>query len=390
MGSAWYRYDRVFGQTTSTERVFDEFVSSSVVDHVLDGYNGTVFAYGQTGSGKTHSLIGDENEWGCTPLALQRIFRKINALRDTTDVLVHVSYFEIYKEELKDLFDPSIPKEKLKIAEHKLYGIHVSGATKVLVGSFEEVMAHLLAGEKARHYGVTKMNARSSRSHTILQLIISSRPRGNGTASDAGGGSVLSSTLNMVDLAGSERVKRSGVEGARLVEATKINQSLTVLGMVIRKLSQKKKAVHVPFRDSTLTRVLSSSLGGNARTSVLCCASPASSDAEETKSTLEFASRALLVKNRARINEIKISKNQMEAYKSEIESLRAKLQQAEQDLAAKKMVEAQMFSSESTLSRWRRSSVLLAARVEKMKRASDEHGKVKEELESSKKNFKNA
>ena len=59
-------YDRVFGQSASTERVFDDFVAETVVNHVLDGYNGTVFAYGQTGSGKTHSLIGDENEWGCT------------------------------------------------------------------------------------------------------------------------------------------------------------------------------------------------------------------------------------------------------------------------------------------------------------------------------------
>ena len=115
---------------------------------------------------------------GVAHAGLQRIFRKISALRDTTDINSGpVSYFEIYKEGLKDLFDPSM-QEKLKIAEHKLYGIHVSGATKVLVGSFKEVMAHLWQGEKARHYGVTKMNARALQSHTILQLIISSRPRG--------------------------------------------------------------------------------------------------------------------------------------------------------------------------------------------------------------------
>ena len=104
---------------------------------------------------------------------------------------------------------------------------------------------------------------------------------------------------------------------------------------------------------------------------MLYCASPSSSDAEETKSTLEFAVEGTSwQKNRARTNEIKISKNQLEAYKSEIDSLKAKLQQAEQDLAAKKVVEARMINSgHGVTRRWRRNSVLLAARVEKMKHA---------------------
>lgn len=47
-----------------------------------------------------------------------------------------------------------------------------------------------------------------------------------------------------------------------------------------------------------LTRILATSLGGNAQTTVVCCVSGAPENYQETKSTLEFASRAKSVKNK--------------------------------------------------------------------------------------------
>ena len=88
-------------------------------------------------------------------------------------------------------------------------------------------------------------------------------------------GRFAGSTLNLIDLAGSERVSKTGATGQRLKEGNAINKSLLTLGTVIYKLSEGGKG-HIPFRDSKLTRLLSSSLGGNAKTAVVVTISPAS------------------------------------------------------------------------------------------------------------------
>ncbi len=108
---------------------------------------------------------------------------------------------------------------------------------------------------------------------------------------------------NLVDLAGSERVGHTGAEGQRLIEGGHINKSLLALGTVISKLSEGD-SMHIPYRDSKLTRILQSSLGGNARTSIICTVTPASLHIDETLSTLRFANRAKKITNRPQVNEV--------------------------------------------------------------------------------------
>lgn len=110
------------------------------------------------------------------------------------------------------------------------------------------------------------------------------------------------SKLNLVDLAGSERQSKTKAQGQRLKEANKINLSLSALGNVISALISKKK-VHVPYRDSKLTRILEDSLGGNTKTLMMAAVSPADSNIEETISTLRYASRASRIQNKPKINE---------------------------------------------------------------------------------------
>lgn len=114
-------------------------------------------------------------------------------------------------------------------------------------------------------------------------------------------GSKLQSALNLVDLAGSESVKHTGSDGQRAKEGGKINQSLLSLGRVISALAENKQ--HVGYRDSKLTHLLQPSLAGNAKMSIICCITSADKFADETKSTLQFASRAKLVATHARVNE---------------------------------------------------------------------------------------
>ena len=113
-----------------------------------------------------------------------------------------------------------------------------------------------------------------------------------------------SSYLNFVDLAGSEKITnyygnkvagdREISHNNRLKESLSINKSLFNLTQVIHLLSQKPNA-HIPYRNSTLTKILRSSLGGNSRTSIIICITPADSQIEQTISSLKFGQKAMKV-----------------------------------------------------------------------------------------------
>ena len=224
----------------------------------------------------------------------------------------------------------------------------------------EDCLALLRQGSKRLAFVATEMNAHSSRSHAICQLLVIKDRDGlkggqaaalhrhkksvEKLAEDVGEVSkgvrsprsphkpehiamlrkrsveVISTLIEskmqahqstrakmtLCDLAGSEDVGRSGATGVALAEAKKINTSLLALGNAIQALTTSTKGskghMHVPFRDSVLTRMLQESLGGNCKTTLLCCCSPAEADTAETLSTLRFGGRAKLVQQHAKIN----------------------------------------------------------------------------------------
>ena len=77
-----------------------------LVDSVLQGYNGTIFAYGQTGTGKTYTMEGvakDPDKQGVIPRSFEHIFKHIAQSHDR-QYLVRASYLEIYKEQIRFVF----------------------------------------------------------------------------------------------------------------------------------------------------------------------------------------------------------------------------------------------------------------------------------------------
>jgi hypothetical protein len=110
-------------------------------------------------------------------------------------------------------------------------------------------------GRENRATGITQMNEHSSRSHLVVTITVASVNRMSQTA--------YTGKLNLVDLAGSERLGQSGAEGAQMAEAISINKSLSALGDVIFALANK--AVHVPYRNSKLTHMLSESLSQDSK-----------------------------------------------------------------------------------------------------------------------------
>jgi len=121
-------------------------------------------------------------------------------------------------------------------------------------------------GNGNRKIGCTNMNAVSSRSHSLVQIVIGQENTETGTK--------IEGKLFMVDLAGSERIGKTGAQGQRLEEAKFINKSLSALGNVIKSLTDANKC-HIPYRDSKLTRILQESLGGNSKTTLVIAVSPA-------------------------------------------------------------------------------------------------------------------
>jgi len=266
---------------------------SSIVDSVLEGYNGTIFAYGQTGTGKTFTQSGIMDN------CFNHVFNFISAAAKDTQFLVRASYYEIYNEEIRDLLKKNSASSKsLELKESGPNSVYVKNLSCYVVNNVSELKKLKALGEKQRSVASTNMNLRSSRSHTVFTITIEMIKEIPGKPK----GSLRVGKLNLVDLAGSERQSKTGTVGDRLKEAAKINLSLTSLSLVIAALTDAK-ATHIPYRNSKLTRILSDSLGGNSKTLLIACIGPCRSNMDEAMSTLRFASAAKKIKNKAVINE---------------------------------------------------------------------------------------
>ncbi len=307
----------MFATHDDNARVYDH-IAKRLVRRVMEGYHGTVFAYGMTGTGKTFSMQGTASSPGVIPLAITDIFSYIRET-PSREFLLRVSYLEIYNEKIHDLL--SMPtgngigaqaQEEIKLREDSKRGVYASPLKEEIVQSPTQLLRVIARGDQARRTASTQFNARSSRSHAVVQIVVESRERVPGnTAGDSKRqglppGGVRVSTLSLIDLAGSEKAAESK---ERRQEGSHINKSLLTLGTVIAKLSEHKDkdgkpadkdGKHLPYRDSKLTRLLQGALSGNSLVSILCTiqigsagsAASANTHTNETLNTLKFAARA--------------------------------------------------------------------------------------------------
>jgi len=291
-----FTFDGAYCDDATNDQLYID-IAFPLVEGVTEGYNGTVFAYGQTGSGKTYTMQGVTDpaaQRGLIPRAFDHIFDTV-AVAENTRYLIHASFLEIYNEDVRDLLADDT-KARLELRERPDGDVFVKDLTLHPVSGVRACEQIMNRGWKNRATGSTLMNAVSSRSHSIFTIHLER------CDDPANGSKIRASKLNLVDLAGSERQSKTGAIGDRLKEATKINLSLSALGNVISALVDGR-SVHIPYRDSKLTRLLQDSLGGNTKTLMIACLSPADSNYEETLSTLRYANRAKSIKNRPRINE---------------------------------------------------------------------------------------
>ncbi|MCO5595992.1 hypothetical protein L7F22_050044 [Adiantum nelumboides] len=360
IGNCSYTYDHVYGSTaTPSERIFDDCVLP-LVDGLFNGYNATVLAYGQVkessfeGSGKTYTMgtgytVGCSND-GIIPKVMELLYKKMERASEKVDYQVRVSFIEILNEELHDLLvadaltttrpdmyvganiRPITPsKSSIQIRETTGGEITLAGVTEIKVSSLDQMATLLEQGSLSRATASTNMNSTSSRSHAILTIALQQRRKFDVLPSnemlDNFDDDRLCAKLHLVDLAGSERVKRTGADGMRFKEGVHINKGLLALGNVISALGDDKKRKdggHVPYRDSKLTRLLQDSLGGNSRTVMIACISPADSNAEESLNTLKYANRARNIQNKPLVNRDPVVA-EMQRLRQRLELLQAEL-----------------------------------------------------------------
>ncbi|XP_030438212.1 kinesin-like protein KIF21A isoform X9 [Gopherus evgoodei] len=352
-----FTFDYVFNIDSRQEEIYDQCVEK-LIEGCFEGYNATVFAYGQTGAGKTYTMGTGfdvnitEEEQGIISRAVKHLFKCIEEKKQaaikqelpTPEFKVNAQFLELYNEEVLDLFDTTRDidaknkKSNIKIHEDSTGGIYTVGVTTRTVNGEAEMIQCLKLGALSRTTASTQMNVQSSRSHAIFTIhlcqtrVCSAIDIDNVTdnkiiseSSQTNEFETLTAKFHFVDLAGSERLKRTGATGERAKEGISINCGLLALGNVISALGDKsKKATHVPYRDSKLTRLLQDSLGGNSQTVMIACVSPSDRDFMETLNTLKYANRARNIKNKVMVNQDRASQ-QINGLRSEIARLQMEL-----------------------------------------------------------------
>ncbi|KAK7200252.1 kinesin [Novymonas esmeraldas] len=297
-----YQFDHVF--SGGQAEVFDT-IGRPMLEEAYKGFNVCLFAYGQTGSGKTHSLLGDvesEERAGVAPRFVRCLFdeaqRMVDEDADLT-VKVSLSMIEVYMEKVRDLLAPrqrGQEPESLEIHEDPSRRVYVRGASVHQVLSAERMMELLRKGNANRQTAETKMNETSSRSHAIMQIALSQEFESVEKKD-------LECVVSLVDLAGSERQAKTESSGQQFEEAKKINHSLLMLGRALNSFSDRKGGdAFISLRESKLTRLLSESFGGNSKTWMLATVSPTAFNLTETISTLDYATNALAITNKAKVN----------------------------------------------------------------------------------------
>jgi hypothetical protein len=317
--------DRVFGPDVDQLHFFHDSGVEYFCDSAVEGYASTVFCFGQTGSGKTYSMSGPLTDGSVLAESAGIQFRAAHYIMNAAvranestgspgfkSVVLRASYFEVYNEQVNDLLNDT---QNLKVRwSQAAQSFFVEGLMIVQIDSIEDFLAVLEEGANNRKRASHNLNVDSTRSHVIFTIYIERR--------DAPSAPPKLGKINFVDLAGSEKLKDSESSGVHSEETKSINKSLFALGNVIQCLSKGGGGTFVPYRDSTLTKLLMDSLGGSCKTLMVACITPSSRFTEESIRTISYAMRT---KNIVNSNPtVRIDPRQQELYelRMQVEMLR--------------------------------------------------------------------
>ena len=342
-----FQFDHVYGPNSKQEGIFDD--ARPLLQTVMDGFNVSVMAYGPTGSGKTYSITGagigggaSGKHRGLVQRMLEDVFKTIKERAVIVDLSLKLSMFEIYNEDVRDLLagggaantkaggPGGAARESLKVSTDRHGSVVIEGLEEYAVDSLSKGLALIEHGQGVRATCATNINEHSSRSHLLIRFSVHSVDKRTGERHRG--------KMYLIDLAGSENVSQSGAEGRVLREAIGINKSLAALHDVMLALSNKDN--HVPYRNSTLTKVLADSLGGQAKCLMYVMISPAVKDRLVTTSALKFAARCkAIVLGEAKSNVDKSVFTELEEARDKLKVAEAHVQECSKVGFARAVVE---------------------------------------------------
>jgi len=305
-----YSFNYVFDENASNQQVFGK-IGVNVIDRFLSGYTNLVFTYGITGSGKTHTITGGNQMDGLLPNMIRGIFAHDSMRTSTPRYTLRVSYLENYTKYVLDLLcntsagagvaddkenqappptntttDTSSSSSTNVVTVRVVNSEHVElcNLSSIAVDNADQALTLIDRGNRRRATAHTKFNTNSSRSHALFVMDLCD------LNDDVG---AVKSRLCIVDLAGSENVKKAGFSAndARFQESRGINSSLSVLGRCLECIQpqQQQQQQHVPWRESSLTKILWQYLHGKGYVTMIVTAHITDSEYNETMRALEFA-----------------------------------------------------------------------------------------------------
>ena len=331
-----YRFAHAFDAEAGNADVYAQ-CAEPLAERALEFFSGALLAYGQTGSGKTHTLFGSNNEAGIGQRLIADILARVRAKNadseDGTRLRAHMSFVEIYQENITDLLTLDAPanarnRKPMKLRTHPELGAWVDGAYEPEIDgeNLDRALGLASMGMARRRTASHDANHRSSRSHAVLTLRIVEE-----LAPTTPNGRALQlrwSRVAIVDLAGAERVRETNAQGVRLSESCAINRGLSALGRCVRALAKAsalrearrargaaganalwhdaaaaaaESNVHIPCRESKLTALLSPCLSGLSLCSLVCCISPLAKHSGQTRHTLEYARECQSIRHDAAV-----------------------------------------------------------------------------------------
>ncbi|KXZ56679.1 hypothetical protein GPECTOR_1g611 [Gonium pectorale] len=289
--------------------------------------------------------FGQEEQLGMAPRVIRHVFQGIAARKQQAAFYVRAQFLEIYNEDVKDLLLPPAEQAVRWISRDQSHAgagtgggitlrdagdgtIMVIGASEEPAECAEDLLELLERGMAARATSSTCANEQSSRSHAILTVIVEQHmllTASLDSDSSAGGGGVGAGSGRGIASSDGFLSNGSGMAAASEIRTAKLHLvGLLALGNVISALGdERRRGSHVPYRESKLTRLLQDSLGGNSRTAMIACVSPADDVLEETLNTLKYANRAKNIRNKPVANS---------ALEAELASCREQLLMAQEDL----------------------------------------------------------
>lgn len=375
-----FELDRVLNQDTTQSEVFAQIVP--VVRRAIGGFNACVMAYGSTGSGKSYTMLGSGagKHKGIAPRMVDMLFEELDGEASTSSFEVTISVIEIYDEKMRDLLldvdvagkassssgvvvgsKPSRSRAgsngalKLQAAAASggLKSFDVVGAKEVTVRDSTHAAALIEYAALQRVTRDNGVNDTSSRSHLVIVFRCAVEKESVEGAEERAV-KVKSSVrfkMMLVDLAGSERMGTTKTSGATAAvkatdrECRQINKSLSALGDVVHALSKKKTKGdllrrHVPYRNSTLTMLLSDCLGGDSCSVAIVTVSPSAGRVDDTRRSLAFGAMLRQVKNSStQHRDVTVSSKAEVRAKLLAERAKMELKKAQKELRAAKRKE---------------------------------------------------